>query len=193
MNCNVINDLIPLYIDDCCSEESAALVAEHLKTCESCRRAYEQMHISNHTQEKSFKTVKLQRISDWKASVLQAVMLFVAFAVITAGVTLESQTPDGISNGLWAIALIIPATGFLLSLANWFFVRVYRSRSVFSNSSWIVTLAIITVGYLWAAFHYSDGILLTSPLTCCGLVLTIAFCVLSKVFSNRYAQLLGKE
>lgn len=193
MNCNVINDLIPLYVDDCCSEESAALVAEHLKTCESCRRTYKQMHISNHTQEKSFKTVKLQRISDWKASVLQAVMLFVAFAVITAGVTLESRTPDGISNGLWAIALIIPATGFLLSLANWFFVRIYRSRNAFSNSSWIVTLAIITVGYLWAALHYSDGILLTSPLTCCGLVLSIAFCVLSKVFSNRYARLLGKE
>lgn len=37
VSCNIIEDLLPLYIDDVCSEESKALVLEHLSTCESCK------------------------------------------------------------------------------------------------------------------------------------------------------------
>lgn len=36
MKCKVIQDLLPLYHDGVCSEESRALVEEHLKTCEIC-------------------------------------------------------------------------------------------------------------------------------------------------------------
>ncbi len=36
--CEVIQDLLPLYEDDCCSSQSRALVEEHLKTCEVCRK-----------------------------------------------------------------------------------------------------------------------------------------------------------
>lgn len=36
LSCNVIEDLLPLYHDGVCSEESRALVGEHLKTCEKC-------------------------------------------------------------------------------------------------------------------------------------------------------------
>ena len=36
--CEMINDLLPLYIDGVCSEESKKLVEEHMKTCDSCRK-----------------------------------------------------------------------------------------------------------------------------------------------------------
>lgn len=193
MDCNVINDLIPLYIDQCCSDQSAALVAQHLETCEECRRTYEQMRRSEQVQEQTPTPVKLQRVSEWKASVLQSVMLFFAFAVITIGVTLESKTPEGSSNGLWAIALIIPATGYLLSLANWFFVRSYRSRRAFSNGTLIATVIFLAGGSLWAVLHYQNGITFHSPLVWCGLAFSIVLCVLSKVCSDRYARLLGKK
>lgn len=39
----MINDLLPLYIDGVCSEESKKLVEEHMKTCDSCRKTAEQM------------------------------------------------------------------------------------------------------------------------------------------------------
>lgn len=35
--CNIIEDLLPLYHDNVCSEESRAMVKEHLQTCEKCR------------------------------------------------------------------------------------------------------------------------------------------------------------
>lgn len=43
MNCNVIRDLLPLYADDICSEESKTMIEEHLKQCVECRKALEQM------------------------------------------------------------------------------------------------------------------------------------------------------
>ncbi len=38
LNCKVIEDLLPLYLDDICSEESREIVEEHLKECEECRK-----------------------------------------------------------------------------------------------------------------------------------------------------------
>lgn len=37
LSCNVIRDLLPLYQDEICSEESRMLVAEHLAECAECR------------------------------------------------------------------------------------------------------------------------------------------------------------
>ena len=39
MNCEIVRDLLPLYEDGLCSEESRKAVEEHLKTCEACREA----------------------------------------------------------------------------------------------------------------------------------------------------------
>lgn len=193
MKCEIIRDLLPLYIDECCSEESKKLVALHLESCPDCRKVLESMGQSYTAQPTRQKEPSLRRISSWKASLLQSVMLFVSFAVMTLGVILEGSTPAGKTNGLWAVALIIPATGYLLSLASWFFVRVYQNRKMFSNGACIATLAITVLGYVWAALHYTEGITLTSPLAWCGIALSAVFCVLSKVLSNQYALLLGRE
>ena len=41
--CGVIRDLLPLYTEDLCSEESKALVESHLKNCPDCRSVKESM------------------------------------------------------------------------------------------------------------------------------------------------------
>lgn len=38
VTCDIVRDLLPLYHDGVCSRDSAAAVAEHLETCEACRR-----------------------------------------------------------------------------------------------------------------------------------------------------------
>lgn len=43
MKCKIICDLLPLYIDDVCSDETKELVEQHLNTCSGCRREYEKM------------------------------------------------------------------------------------------------------------------------------------------------------
>lgn len=41
--CGVVEDLLPLYIDELCGEETKVLVAEHLENCPACRSKYEAM------------------------------------------------------------------------------------------------------------------------------------------------------
>lgn len=36
ISCRVIDDILPLYVDECCSEETKQLVDEHLQECEDC-------------------------------------------------------------------------------------------------------------------------------------------------------------
>lgn len=41
VNCDIIQDLIPSYVDKVCSEASKRCVEEHLETCEACKKTVE--------------------------------------------------------------------------------------------------------------------------------------------------------
>ena len=43
IKCTVIQDLLPIYVDDVVSEDTKELVNKHLKVCEACQKEYEQM------------------------------------------------------------------------------------------------------------------------------------------------------
>ena len=43
ITCDVIQDLMPSYIDGILSEDSRALVEEHMGTCQECRKMLEIM------------------------------------------------------------------------------------------------------------------------------------------------------
>ena len=47
MDCNVIKDLMVLYDVGNCSEESEVLIREHIETCESCKKIWEEMTVQN--------------------------------------------------------------------------------------------------------------------------------------------------
>ena len=198
MGCGVIQDLLPLYIDKCCSEESIEIVESHLAECEECKSVFDSMSSDDVSEEKNISVPhKLSRINDWKASVLQTVLLFVSFAVLAVGITLEAYTPYGVTNGMWAFGIIVPFSSFILSLSNWFFIRMYKNRRVFSNCSGLFTLLISIVSYIWAVLHYRAIIFdLTGLLVkflAFGITITLVLCVVSKVASGVYAKMLGKE
>lgn len=196
--CGIVHDLLPLYIDKCCSEESVEMVESHLAECEECKAVFDSMSSDIMSEEKNASVPhKLSRINDWKASVLQSVLLFVSFAVLAVGITLEAYTPYGLTNGIWAFLVIIPFASFILSLSNWFFVRMYKNRRVFSNCSSLITLIINIISFVWAVVHFKvtffdfSGSLVKFLLS--GIVVTALLCVVSKVTSGVYAKMLGKE
>jgi len=43
IKCSIIQDLLPLFVDEVVSDDTKSLVNEHLLTCESCKNEYEQM------------------------------------------------------------------------------------------------------------------------------------------------------
>lgn len=212
MDCNIIKDLIPLYIDECCSDDSKNAVREHLSSCPLCRELYESMSDDIETVAPTPVSKNISRINHWKASLLQSVLLFISFGIITVGVALEAGTPVGFLNEYFAYNLVVPATGFMLSLANWYFIRLYKSRKSFSNYTLLSTVILTLCAFIFTAYHYGelDGELLMSlkgisltdffEMLCLigytlsiGIVLTVIFCTLSKLLSDKYAKMLGKE
>ena len=61
ITCEVIRDLLPLYVDDVLSSDSRALVEEHLETCEGCTDYY-------HALKEPEGNYKQMRKSDEKAA-----------------------------------------------------------------------------------------------------------------------------
>jgi len=43
--CIIIEELLPLYIENITTEQAGSLIAEHLKTCKSCNETYQKMKI----------------------------------------------------------------------------------------------------------------------------------------------------
>ena len=50
--CGIIKDLLPLYIDDVCNEESRQAVENHLADCEACRKCQEVMKAADGVAER---------------------------------------------------------------------------------------------------------------------------------------------
>ncbi|MBQ9983775.1 MAG: zf-HC2 domain-containing protein [Lachnospiraceae bacterium] len=46
VNCNVANDLIPLYVDDVLSEDSKMMLEKHMETCAECKAVAEKLKTS---------------------------------------------------------------------------------------------------------------------------------------------------
>ena len=43
MECNIVRDLLPLYIDGLCSEDTCRLLEKHLAECKLCKELYEEL------------------------------------------------------------------------------------------------------------------------------------------------------
>ena len=53
-SCKIIEDLLPMYHDEICSEESAALIEEHLKECASCSQVLASLRGEIDLQKRNF-------------------------------------------------------------------------------------------------------------------------------------------
>lgn len=43
IECYIVQDLLPLYIDHACSKQTTEDIEGHLQSCESCKKLYEEM------------------------------------------------------------------------------------------------------------------------------------------------------
>lgn len=84
ITCEVIRDLLPLYIDEVCSPDSKELVEAHLRTCEDCRRLMEKMgedcRISGEEGQQEEAVIK-NMAAGWKKSVRKNFFKGAALAV----------------------------------------------------------------------------------------------------------------
>ena len=61
ISCEIIRDLLPLYQEDVCSEESKTMVEEHLSKCESCSKMMKEMQ--DNGLDETLKTEKMSLLN----------------------------------------------------------------------------------------------------------------------------------
>ena len=109
MNCNIIQDLLPLYRDGICSDESIQAVEEHLETCTDCRIAYEEMlkepvvtepiRVEARQEARVLRGVKRKfSARRWLSVLAVALVSLAALVVFTAASDVEKPIPY--QNGL---------------------------------------------------------------------------------------------
>ncbi len=81
--CNIVRDLMPLYVDDILSEESKQLVKEHIEQCEACKEEYRtlsaEVQLPMNVDVNPMKKVKWTIIKRVALTILAIVVLCVAF------------------------------------------------------------------------------------------------------------------
>lgn len=92
ISCNIIGDLLPLYVDGAVSEDTKKLVEEHLAECEECKKAAEEMGkelvLPVHETVRAAETSFLQKMKKtWQKRRIRTAVISVA---VTAGVILGS-------------------------------------------------------------------------------------------------------
>lgn len=140
INCDVVKDLITLYVDDLTSEKSSKLVEEHIKECSECREYLEVIR------EKEFnkmdievwvpENVEEELLNKIKKGIFKSKLLFIILGVII-GVVFS------IGPNIFRGILIIPALGGLTYLLT---RKVYIAPAIVFITITIATIIEIALG-----------------------------------------------
>ena len=89
ITCDIIRDLLPLYYDQVCSDDTKQLIEEHLSECDSCKRELEYMQgdfskAVELEEEKivkaSSRTMKRIKVEHILIGILVSIILFLGYA-----------------------------------------------------------------------------------------------------------------
>lgn len=102
ISCEVIQDLVPLYVDGACSKASAKLVEDHIEKCSVCREIKELMETPLPVSELPEKDIKVKKafVKIWKqilAASLAVVLLIIGIRPVFneiegRGLTIKNRT-----------------------------------------------------------------------------------------------------
>ena len=86
--CGIIKDLLPLYIDDVCNEDSRQVVENHLAECEACRKYHEAMkategYVDKETLEDLNMVNSLKTVKNKINKKIAVIVLCVVIAAVT--------------------------------------------------------------------------------------------------------------
>ncbi|SDG59320.1 zf-HC2 domain-containing protein [Desulfosporosinus hippei] len=127
ISCNVCMDLMPLVKDGIASEESCALVMNHIEICEDCAKALGGKTAANPAMDDVVVLIKLKK----------QITLFL-LSVIFAGTLIGMVLSDGMS--MFYNALIMPAIGGF-------------GYMLFKKKSYFVPLGLFLFSFVWVSIR----------------------------------------
>lgn len=106
--CNLIKDILPLYHDSICSEESRCAVEEHLRECSDCKQYYEKMCgadiIETLSYDEEAEQKKADSLKNVKKRMKKRTILWIVLGAIVGGAILYLAIPF-IASGLLMVSV----------------------------------------------------------------------------------------
>ena len=113
--CEIVQDLFPLYYDDVCSPSSKKFVHQHLENCEICKNFYEELKndsvgriMEKETHDVLERHARKERTAAYKAGLIISVLLLIPI-VITLLVSMAAGGGLGVFSVVAASMLLVAA------------------------------------------------------------------------------------
>lgn len=146
-NCNIVQDLIPLYVDNLSSEDSKNMIEEHLQECEVCKKIVESS--KDNTIEKTLNEEKTLVVNKHFKSVKKKTTII---GMVTSGILMIPVIVCLICNLATEHAL------------DWFFIVL--TALLLTASVIVVPLMVNTRKFMWTLLSSTVSLLLLL-MTCC--------------------------
>ena len=87
MSCEIIKDLLPLYLDGVCSSDSKTAIEEHIAVCDSCRAELQDMQTTlpiNNAGQNLKEAEAVRKLSKrWRSGMIKSILKGILIGAIT--------------------------------------------------------------------------------------------------------------
>ena len=163
LSCNIIKDLLPIYVDEISSKETNHCIKEHLEECESCKKEYYIITKINNYNEKNN---NIETFRNYKSKVIS---IFILFIIISIAAVSLSMICENIRFGFHRISTLEIILFALLNISIYFipmmallFCWIWKQTSHGSSSynvanSLFISLIIIVMDLIGSLlYRYMD-------------------------------------
>ncbi|MBE6052316.1 MAG: zf-HC2 domain-containing protein [Clostridium sartagoforme] len=159
LSCNIIKDLLPMYVDEISSEETNNCIKEHFDRCDDCKKEYYKIIKGNSSNE------KINNIEIFKKFKFKIMVIFILFIIISIATVSLAMICKNIQLGLHRMSTLEVILFVLLNiciylmpmmtlLLCWIWKKVsYGSSSYNVANSFFISLVIIVL-YLIGSLLY---------------------------------------
>lgn len=140
LNCNIVKDLLPNYVEELTSENTNKEIKEHLHMCQSCSREYEQMTLD-------IPMEKAPEVKEIKKFIHRAKAIYVMYSLFFLGMigVVTSMIVDFAINRKLSWSLIV--TGSIVFAIGVTYTAVKSKQNKLLKSLLSVTILILPL--LW--------------------------------------------
>lgn len=156
ISCDVIQDIIPLYHDNVCSDKSRQCVEEHIKTCENCNRflkAFDEITFDSKIDDEKKKVLAYHAKKE-KTVAMKTGMIIAALLLLPIVIALVLTIP-GYSD--WKVNAVLIAS--MLLTAGLTVVPLMSKTKKLSKTIIFSTLALLLVIFFVEMLYHAGGIL----------------------------------